>query len=225
MSNIGFRVRATFNRPDRSLVDAFADIPVANIADNMNRMSCISAKIRPLNAAPLLGTAFTVKVNPGDNLMLHKAIDMAEPGDVIVVDAQGSLDNAITGELMVAWMEYRKIAGLIVDGAIRDVGTIQKMAFPVYAAGATPKGPYKNGPGEINQEICCGGVVINPGDILVGDEDGVVVICPEDAAALAAKARETIAKEAVFMDEIKSGRWDRSWVDKTLAAKGCTLTD
>jgi regulator of RNase E activity RraA len=150
MSNIGFRVRTKFNRPDRSLVDAFADVPVANIADNMNRMSCISAKIRPLNTASLLGTAFTVKVNPGDNLMLHKAIDMAEPGDVIVVDAQGSLDNAITGELMVAWMAYRKVAGLIIDGAIRDVGTIQKMNFPVYAAGATPKGPYKNGPGESN---------------------------------------------------------------------------
>lgn len=225
MSNIGFRIRTRIDRPSRTLVEGFTDIPVANIADNMNRMSCISARIRPLNSAPLLGTAFTVKVNPGDNLMLHKAIDMTQPGDVIVIDAQGALDNAITGELMVSWMQYRKLAGLIVDGAIRDVGAIRNMHFPVYAAGANPKGPYKNGPGEINYPVCCGGVIVNPGDILVGDEDGVVVINPADAESLQVKAKETIAKEATFMEEIKSGRWDRTWVDKMLIAKGCEFTD
>ena len=220
MSNIGFRIRTRIDRPSRALVEGFAGIPVANIADNMNRMSCISAKIRPMNSAPLLGTAFTVKVNPGDNLMLHKAIDMTQPGDVIVVDAQGALDNAITGELMISWMQHRKLAGLIIDGAIRDVGAIRNMNFPVYAAGANPKGPYKNGPGEINYPVCCGGVIVNPGDILVGDEDGVVVINPNDAESLLVIARGTVTKEAVFMEEIKSGRWDRTWVDKALIAKG-----
>jgi RraA family protein len=225
MSNVGFRIYTKFSKPDAKLVKQFAGIPVANIADNMNRMSCIAANIKPFNQVPLLGTAFTVKSPPGDNLMLHKAIDMAGPGEVIVVDAQGDMSHAITGELMVQWMQQRRIAGVIVDGPIRDSTAMSKMAIAVYAAGVTPKGPYKDGPGEINVPISCGGVVIKPGDILVGDEDGVVVIDPQDAEAVLAKAKATVAKEAGIMDDIKNNRWDRTWVDKALKEKGCEYID
>ena len=221
MANIGLRIRTKIDRPSRALVEGFAGIPVANIADNMNRMSCIDAKIRPMNTAPLLGTAFTVKSRPGDNLLLHKAIDLVAPGDIIVVDAQGDTVNSVMGELMVLWARRRGVAGFIVDGAIRDAGTIRTMDIPVYAAGITPKGPYKDGPGEINVPVSCGGVVIKPGDILVGDEDGVVVIDPGDAAELLEKARATVAKEAGMMKAIEEGTWDRAWVDKTLREKGC----
>lgn len=223
MSNVNFRIYSKIDRPDKDLVQSFAGIPVANIGDCMNRMSCIDSRIRPLNSAPLLGTAFTVKTRPGDNLLLHKAIDMAAPGDVIVVDAQGDTTNSITGELMILWMQGRGVAGLIVDGAIRDCGAIRKMDFPVYASGIQPKGPYKDGPGEINVPVCCGGVVIKPGDILAGDEDSVIVIDPQDAPEVLEKAREIMAKEAVMMEAIKNKSWDRSWVDKALAEKGCEI--
>ncbi|MDR3591941.1 MAG: RraA family protein, partial [Negativicutes bacterium] len=103
MANVGFRIYSKIERPKGELVKGFAGIPVANIADNMNRMSCIDAKIRPMNSVPLLGTAFTVKTRPGDNLLLHKAIDMAAPGDVIVVDGQGDTVNSLIGELMISW--------------------------------------------------------------------------------------------------------------------------
>lgn len=225
MANIGLRIRTKIDRPARALVEGFAGIPVANIADNMNRMSCLDAKIRPMNGAPLLGTAFTVKSRPGDNLLLHKAIDLAAPGDVIVVDAQGDTVNSVMGELMVLWARRRGVAGFVVDGAIRDAGTLRSMDIPVYAAGITPKGPYKDGPGEINVPVSCGGVVVNPGDIIVGDEDGVVVIYPADAAELLEKARATVAKEAGMLKAVEDGTWDRAWVDKTLCEKGCEYID
>ncbi len=225
MSNIGFRIHSKIDRPNRELVEGFAGIPVANIADNMNRMSCMNSRIRPMNSVPLLGTAITVKTRPGDNLLLYKAIDMAQPGDIIVVDAQGDLTNSITGELMITLMQELGISGLIVDGAIRDLGAIKEMDFPVYAAGVQPKGPYKDGPGEINVPISCGGVVVNPGDILVGDDDAVVAILPKDAPELLQKAKATVAKEAGIMESIKNNKWDRSWVDKVLREKDCEFID
>lgn len=223
MSNTGFKIIAGFQRPDKALVESFAGIPVANIGDCVNRSFCLSARIRPRNAAPLLGTAFTVKTRPGDNLLLHKAIDLAQPGDVIVVDAEGDLSNAITGEMMITWMQRRGIHGLIIDGAVRDAGAIRNMTIPVYAAGVTPRGPYKDGPGEINVPISCGGVSIRPGDIVVGDSDGVIVIRPEEAPDILAKAQAIMEKEAGMASAIQSGTWDRSWVDKVLKEKGCEI--
>lgn len=225
MANVGFRIYSKINRPPRELVAGFAGIPVANIADNMNRLACVDAKIRPMNKAPLLGTAFTVKTRPGDNLLLHKALDMAKPGDVIVVAAQGDTVNSITGELMISWAKQRGLAGLIIDGAIRDAGAVRNMDIPVYAAGITPNGPYKDGPGEINVPVSCGGIMIKPGDILVGDEDSVVVIDPHDAPQILEKAKATVVKETRFMEEIKNGTWDRTWVDKMLNEKGCEYID
>lgn len=182
-------------------------------------------KIRPYNTVSLIGCAFTVKTRPGDNLLLHKAIDMASSGDVIVVDAQGDITNALIGELMITWAQVRGIAGFIIDGAIRDAGVIKRMSIPVYAAGVTPAGPYKDGPGEINIPVSCGGVTVRPGDILIGDEDGVVVINPKDAPGILEKARKTVTKEAGVMTDIKNGIWDRTWVDKTLREKGCEFVD
>jgi RraA family protein len=225
MSNVGLRIYKNINRPHKELIESFKGLPVANIADTMNRMFCINAKIRPINAAPLLGSAFTIKGRPGDNLLLHKALDLAQPGDILVVDAQGDMSNSIMGELMVLWAKKRGLGGFVIDGAIRDVGTLKKMDIPIYAAGATPAGPYKDGPGEINVPIVCGGVVIHPGDILVGDEDGLVVVKPEDALEV---LKKTIAKnqaEQKTMEEIEAMKWDRSWVDKALKERGCEYID
>lgn len=225
MSNVGLRIFTKVNRPAKELIQEFAGIPVANIADMMNRMFCLDAKIRPVNTTPLLGPAFTVKSRPGDNLLLHKALDLAQAGDILVVDAQGDMSNSIIGELMVLWAKKRDLGGFVIDGAIRDVGTLKQMDIPIYAAGITPAGPYKDGPGEINVPVSCGGVVINPGDILVGDEDGVVVIKPEDAPELLKKAKAKNAGEQKTMEEIKNRKWDRTWVDKALAERGCEYID
>jgi RraA family protein len=221
MSNVGLRIYTNINRPPQELINSFAGLPVANIADNMNRMFCIDAKIRPMNQAPLLGPAFTIRSRPGDNLLLHKALDLAQPGDILVVDAQGDLSNSIMGELMVLWAKKRGLGGFVIDGAIRDVETLKKMDIPIYAAGITPAGPYKDGPGEINAPISCGGVVIHPGDILIGDEDGLVVIKPEDAPELLQKTKAKNLAEQQTIKDIENMNWDRTWVNKALQERGC----
>ncbi|WP_245867368.1 4-carboxy-4-hydroxy-2-oxoadipate aldolase [Sporomusa silvacetica DSM 10669] len=220
VSNIGMRIFSHISRPPKALIDGFAGLPVANIADNMNRMSCMDAKIRPINDVPLLGPAFTVKSRPGDNLMLHKALDLAQPGDIVVVDAQGDLTNSIMGELMALWAKQRGIGGFIIDGAIRDIGALKKMGMPIYAAGVTPAGPYKDGPGELNVSVVCGGVVVHPGDILVGDEDGIVVINPRDAEILLEKSRAKSRMEHKVVEDISNMAWDRTWVDQALRERG-----
>ncbi|MDR2819673.1 MAG: RraA family protein [Desulfovibrio sp.] len=226
MANPGFRVKKSFNRPDPELARQFAGIPVANIGDNMNRISCMNSRVRPMNAVPLLGCAFTVKVRAGDNLLFHKAIDMAEPGDIIVIDAQNEQSYAIFGELMVMWLRRRGITGVVVDGCIRDYDAISRMKdISVFATGITPNGPLKEGGGEINFPIMCGGLVVNPGDIIVGDADGIVVVNPADAPDVLKKARAQNAKEAQAMKDIENLAWARTWVDETLKAKGCEFVD
>jgi len=225
MPVVGFRINKTFQRPSRDLIDGFKGLPVANIGDCMGRSFCIAGRIRPLNTAPLLGPAFTVKARPGDNLLLHKAIDLAAPGDIVVVDGQGDLANSLIGELMIRWSIRRGIGGFVIDGAVRDVSYLKSLSFPVYAAGVNPAGPYKEGPGEINVPVSCGGVTVHPGDILVGDEDGVVVISPADAPDILAKSRAKSADEKKTVEAIDKGTWDRTWVDKALAAKGCEIIE
>ncbi len=226
MSNAGFRIYTKIRRPARELVEEFRGLPVANIADEMNRLFCVDARIKPLNHTPLLGTAFTVKAKVGDNLMFHKAIDMAQPGDVIVVDVQGDLTNSLTGEIMMRLAAKRGLAGVVVDGAVRDADALREMEFSVYAAGVTPKGPYKEGPGEINVPVSCGGVVVFPGDILVGDGDGIVVISPKDAPTVLEKAKKKLAQEQATFKAIEEGTLDRSaYSDEAFIKKGCEIID
>ena len=225
MSNVGFRIYTKINRPSAELVESFKGLPVANIADEMNRFFCMDARIKPMNKTPLLGPAFTVRTRTGDNLLLHKAIDMAQPGDVIVVDVQGEVVNAITGEIMMREARKKGLGGVIVDGAVRDSEALRELDMPVYAAGVTPKGPYKDGPGEINVPISCGGVVVNPGDIVVGDADGVVVITPEDAPGLLIKAKAKFQKEQEIFQAIEAGTRDKTWIERELKARGCEVID
>ena len=226
MSNAGCRIYLKVNRPSKDLVEGFRGLPVANIADEMNRFFCVDARIKPYNDKPLIGPAFTVKARVADNLMLHKALELAQPGDVIVVDAQGDLSNAITGEIMMTQAAMSGVAGVVVDGAIRDSEAMRELDMPVYAAGVTPKGPYKDGPGEINVPVVCGGVVVHPGDIVVGDADGIVIISPQDAPAILEKAKAKLVKEQAIIQGIKARiPRDKSWVDKGLASAGCEIID
>jgi regulator of RNase E activity RraA len=165
----------------------------------------------------------TVKTRPGDNLMIHKALDIAEPGDVVVVDAGGDLTNALIGELMLAYAERRGLAGIVIYGAVRDFGAIRVGSFPVFAAGVTHRGPYKDGPGEVNVTIAIDGMVIEPGDLILGDDDGLVSVPFTHAEEIYQAAQKKHEAETKQMKDIGLGQNDRSWVDAALQRLGCQI--
>ena len=171
----------------------------------------------------MAGVALTVKARPGDNLMLHKAIDMAQPGDVIVMDAGGDTTNALFGEMMLAYAIKRGVAGLVLNGAIRDSDAMKEVNHPVFAVGVTHRGPFKDGPGEINVPIAIDGMVVHPGDIIIGDGDGVLCVPLDAADDILKKAQVKLAAETAQMQAIAEGKNDRSWVDTTLRTLGCVL--
>ncbi len=221
MTNIGLRIFSV-NRPSLDLLDQYKEFVTPHLSDNMNRLNGVDASIRPVHSSgKLVGSAFTVKTRPGDNLMVHKAIDMAGPGDVILIDAGGDLSNAIMGEIMVRLSIKNGIEGFVVDGAIRDVAEIKELNYPLYAKGCTHCGPYKDGPGEINVPIQVGGTLVNPGDIVLGDMDGIVIVPREISESIIPKVHATINKEERMMKEIEKGTINRMWVDEILHQKGC----
>lgn len=224
--SVGCKIIRDFERPAPELVARFKGMPVANIDDNMGRIAAVDTAIEPIGyKGQLLGTAFTVRVPQGDNLMFHAAMDLAKPGDVIVIDAGGFTDRAIFGELMSTYCRSRGIVGIVCDGAIRDRNGIAAMEnFHVYARSAIPNGPYKNGPGEINVPVVIGGKLVRPGDIIVGDDDGVIIIDPAIADEIATATEGVEKKEADIMDHIlNDGTYIRPWVDDKLKEIGCEI--
>ena len=221
---IGFRILGRGRKVDAGVVARFREIPVANVSDSMHRMSAGGARLRPMHrGGRMAGPAFTVKTRPGDNLMVHKALDLADPGDVIVVDAGGDLTNALIGEIMSSYAHARGIAGMVIDGAIRDADEIRQSAFPVYAAGVTHRGPYKDGPGEINVPVAIDGMVIEPGDLVLGDGDGLLCVPFEATAAVLAAAQDKQKLEAREIEAAARAALDRAWVDARLRQLGCEM--
>ena len=220
----GFRVLKRTRTVDAATVDRFRSLPVANVSDVMSRMVSGGSRLRPLHAGGVLaGPAVTVKTRPGDNLMIHKALDMTESGDVVVVDAGGDLTNALIGELMIAHAVKRGLAGIVIYGAVRDYGAIRAGSFPVFAAGVTHRGPYKDGPGEVNVAIAIDGMVIEPGDLILGDDDGLVSVPFAQTDEVYQAARKKHEAETKQMEAIGLGQNDRSWVDTTLQRLGCQI--
>lgn len=227
MSN-GFRVFTQRRLPDPELIAAFKAIPAANIADCMGRLSAMNSTIRRLSLPckdNMVGVALTVKVRAGDNLMIHKALNVLTPGDVLVVSNDGGNSQALMGEIMITYAHTRKACGIVLDGPVRDLYSIQAMEFPVYATGSTPAGPFKDGPGEINVPISCGGMSVMPGDVIVGDGDGVIVIARQDAQALLAEAEKYQLFDSKKLLATRAGNADRSWVDRELANKQCEIIE
>ena len=221
---IGFRILKRRRQVEAELVQRFRTVPVANVSDSMSRMTAGGAALRPLHRGGVMaGPALTVKTRPGDNLMIHKALDLAVPGDIIVVDGGGDLTNALIGELMVAYSRTRDIGGIVLNGAIRDSAWIGEHDFPVYAAGVTHRGPYKDGPGEINVPIAVDGMVIEPGDLVIGDEDGLVCVPHDQAESVLAATDAKQLAEQKMMQEIEERRYNRAWVDESLKRLGCEI--
>jgi RraA family protein len=220
----GFRIVDGWQRPSGNLLTAFKSIPTAIVSDNMNRLFAGGPELRPVHRhGALCGAALTVRTRPGDNLMVHKALDLAQPGDVIVVDAGGDTTNAIIGEIMWSYAKSRGVAGFVIDGSVRDTAVLAAGDLPVYARGATHRGPYKDGPGEIGVPVSVGGMTVSPGDIILGDEDGILAIPQAEARTILELAQAQQAREGAILQSIEDGTVDRSWVDQTLTSKGVRL--
>jgi RraA family protein len=220
---VGFAIHARARAVSAETVAAFRALPVANVSDCMSRIVAAGARVKPMHKGGVMaGPALTVKTRPGDNLMIHKSIQLAQPGDVIVVDGGGELTQALIGELMANSMIKAGVAGVVINGAIRDAGWIGAHEFPVYAAGVTHRGPYKDGPGEINAAIAIDGMVIEPGDLILGDEDGVLCVPFAQCAEVLVAAQAKKAAEDQQMANILAGTHDASWVDAALRKLGCS---
>ena len=220
--NIGFRVCNRQRKVSNDVIERFRLLPVANVSDALNRMFSAGAALTAMHGTgQMAGAAITVRCRPGDNLMLHKALDVAEQGDVVVVDAGGDLTNALIGELMVAHAAARGVAGIVINGAIRDSGAIRQGVFPVFAAGVTHRGPHKDGPGEVNVPIAIGGMLIEPGDLVLGDDDGVISVPFDEVESVYSAAAAKHAAELAQMERIRTTGQDRGWVDETLRRLGC----
>jgi RraA family protein len=218
----GLQVLKRARQVSTQVVQAYKGLPVANISDCMSRMTAGGHRLRPMHERGYLaGPALTVKTRPGDNLMIHKALTLAQPGDVIVVDGGGDLTNALFGEIMVATAVKIGMAGIVLNGAVRDSEVIGQGHFPVYAAGVTHRGPYKDGPGEINVPIAIEGMVIHPGDLIVGDADGLLCVPYDDVDEVLAATHKKMDAEKKTMEDIAAGRLDTSWIDATLKRIGC----
>ncbi len=223
----GNRIYTKINRPDPGLVREFATLASANLSDVMSRSFCMWPSIKPLNRESVLaGPALTVKARAGDNFFLHAALDLAKPGDVLVIDTEGSPTDALMGEIMAAYCQARGIAGVVTEGTVRDSRVLAAMEnFQVFSAGIGNQGPQRDGPGEVNTVISCGGVVVRPGDIVMGDCDGVVVVEKQHAKAVLEAAKALAAKEEGMLAESRKGNFNRPWIEQTIKEKGIVVID
>ncbi len=223
----GFRYRTDFKRPGSDVIDAYKDLMdqtgclTGNVGDCLGRMAAMDSRIKALaHGMKVVGPALTVKVPPIDNLMIHKALTLVKPGDVMVIDGGGDHAWALLGFLMVSTAIKLGLAGMVVDGCVRDAAEIRASKFPVFAAGINPNGPMKNGPGEINFPVQCGGQLVHPGDIIVADDDGVVVVPQARAAGTVDKVKAVIAGEDQRLSEIEEGVTTYPGLAEILTQKG-----
>jgi regulator of RNase E activity RraA len=225
--NVGFRVFTKIERPSPEIVEAFSRLESTYISDAMNRFGGMDYDIRPADPAmKVCGPAVTVRVRPGDNLMVYKAFDIAQPGDVVVIESRGYTTVAQWGDLTSMIAKGLKLAGAVMDGSLRDVEGIIDVGLPVFAKPATtPQGALKDGPGEVNVPVAVGGVPVLPGDIVVGDANGVVIVPRLDAEVVLRKARAMAAAEVKKVREFGEGKLIPDWLAPTLAAKGCEILD
>ena len=227
--SVGKRIYLKREMPDPEIMAQFKTIPASNTADVMSRSCAMNPRIRLVSQPKdqmMVGPAYTVKGRAGDNLTLHAALNLCQEGDVLVVSNEEDTTRALMGEVMMAYLRYtKKIVGIVLDGPIRDIDEIGQWDFPVYCTGTTPGGPYKEGPGEINVPISCGGISVAPGDIILADPDGIIVIPRKDAAVILEEAKKFQAADEKKLAAAKAGTADRSWVDRALAEKGYEIID
>lgn len=203
-----------------ALIEALTSVVTPHLSDNLQRLCGVHGLQRFHRSRKLVGTAMTVKTRPGDNLLIYKALMMMQPGHVLVVDGAGDPNNALVGELIMLYALQRGCAGFVIDGAVRDSAAFYTADFPCYARSVSHRGPYKMGPGAINVPVTIGGQVIAPGDVIVGDEDGIVSFPQTEGDALLAAAQLSARTEELIKEEIASGEIGQSWLTKVLSSHG-----
>ena len=215
-------IRRDFERVSPEVVKKASVFAASILADVAGRRGTVDGRIRPLSTSTrLAGPAFTIEIRPGDNLMIHAAMAMAKPGDILVVDGKADGNCALMGSIMLTACKKLGLGGVVLDGAHRDTEELLALGFPVYSIGSNPNGPTKYIPGRINWPISCGGVAISPGDLVVGDADGVVVIEREKAASMMDLAVQKVADEQQRIADILSGKGIRpKWLDGALRGAG-----
>lgn len=207
----GATVVDSWTRPGQGLLDRFRQLPAANIADAMHRIGALDARIKPVwDGATVVGAAFTVWTRPGDNLGIHEALCHVQTGDVIVVNGGADESRALIGELIGGRAKSLGVVGFVIDGSVRDAPGLAEYAMPVFARALTPAGPYKDGPFAVSVPVAVGGVAVNPGDVVVGDADGVVVVplamAEQVAGQAEAKHNDELAKRATIDAELAARR-------------------
>jgi len=214
----GNRINPAVTPAPSALIEAFREVVTPHISDNLGRHIGARGLTRLNKTGKLVGTALTVKTRPGDNLLIYKAMQQLQPGHVLVIDAEGDINNAVIGELVKLYADMRGCVGYVVDGAIRDVVAFEHT--PLYARAVIHCGPRKDGPGEVNVPVSIGGMIVNPGDIIVGDEDGVVAVPREQAEEVLRLAALHAEHEQRVMAEIATGEFRQSWMESALKARG-----
>jgi 4-hydroxy-4-methyl-2-oxoglutarate aldolase len=215
-------IRRDFERVAPDVVAKAAEFAASILADVAGRRGTLDGRVAAVSPGMrMAGPAFTIEVRAGDNLMIHAAMTMAKPGDVLVIDGKGDRSCALMGSIMMNACRKLGLAGVVIDAAIRDSEELRELGFPVFAVGANPNGPTKFVPGRINWPISCGGVAVQPGDLVVGDADGVVVVEREKAASLLDAAAKKVAEERARIADIVAGRNLRpNWLEGSLRAAG-----
>ncbi len=216
----GFRVLPSPPRISAELLERFRGLASSNVADAMGRFGFMDSGIQSRSGLALCGLAVTVQCRPADNLMVHKALQVATPGDIVVVSTCGNTTSAVFGELMCHTAAAAKLGGVIVDGAIRDVEGIKRLGMPAYSRAVCPGSCDKDGPGEINVPISCGGTVVSPGDIIVGDADGIAVVPRDHAEEIIGLVAKLMDREMKRIAEIDAGTLFKAEIDETLRQKG-----
>src|SRR5580698_2649321 len=210
---LGWRILSAGPRLSTDILQRFRGLASSNLADAMGRFGFMDPGIVARSGVPLSGPALTVVCRPADNLYVHKALQLAQPGDIVVVATGGNTTSAVFGELMAQAAVAARVGGLIVDGAVRDVAALGRLRFPVFSRVVCPGGCDKEGPGEINVPVSCGGAVVQPGDVVVGDSDGVVVVPHAEAETVLRLVAEIEVREKRRVAEIQGGALFRPDVD------------
>jgi regulator of RNase E activity RraA len=220
MSQPGFRVLPAPPRLSAQLLDRYHGLASSNVADAMGRFGFMDPGMQSRSGLALCGLAVTVQCRPADNLMVHKALQLATPGDIVVVSTCGNTTSAVFGELMCHTAAAAKLGGIVVDGAIRDVEGITRLGMPAFSRSVCPGSCDKDGPGEINVPVGCGGAVVSPGDIIVGDADGIAVVPRAMAAEILELVLQLMDREKKRIAEIGAGKLFKAEIDDTLRKRG-----
>jgi regulator of RNase E activity RraA len=227
MTTVGNRARISIERPPRDLVEKFREASPPDLADAMNKSGAMREILPMWSPMPrMVGTAITVKAPTGDALMVRKAMSVAQPGDVIVIDGRATISRSLWGGNRSTTVAARGIAGVVIDGGTRDIDETAGVKLPLFALAVAPMASASSGPGELNYPIACGGVAVCPGDIVVGDAEGIVVIPRSDAEDVYAAWRKIVEREQDWSARAARGEvLAADDIDRLLASIGCQIVE